>query len=128
MSKRHGAVNTLDGNQIAINVLDNPHGAIINLYGKLGVIADFDESKISFQPSNRDHDDNYDLKNLVDKVNYPETVRFITAMRAYYVDMDIEQFRLHATVDWLPTWARMLRRSSVNTPSMHGCWPARPIY
>lgn len=100
MSERNGTINTPDGNRITINVLDNPHGAIINLYGKLGVIADFDESRISFQPSNRDHDGNYNLGSLVDKVNHPETVRFITAMRDYYVGRDIEQFRLHATVDW----------------------------
>lgn len=100
MSKRNGTINTPDGNQIAISVQDNPHEAIINLYGKLGVMADFDESKISFKLSNRDPDGNYDLENLVDKVNHPETVRFITAMRDYYVERDTEQFRLRATVDW----------------------------
>ena len=100
MSERNGTIIAPNGNQIAINVLDNPHGAIINLDGKLGVRANFDESKINFQPNNRDHDGNYDLGSLVDKVNHPETVRFITAMRDCYVDRDIEQFRLHATVDW----------------------------
>ena len=100
MSERNGTINTPDGNQIAINVLDSPHGAIINLYGKLGMIANFNESKIGFQPSDRDHDGNYNLGGLVDEVNHPETVRFITAMRDCYVGMDIERFRLHATVDW----------------------------
>ena len=100
MSERNGTISTPSGNQIAINVLDSPHGAIISLYGKLGVMANFDESKISFRPSNRDYDGNYNLGSLVDKVNHPETVRFITAMRDCYVGGDIEQFRLYATVDW----------------------------
>ena len=39
MPKRNGTINTLDGNQTAVNVLDNPHGAIINLYGKLGLTS-----------------------------------------------------------------------------------------
>ena len=95
MSERNGTINMPDGNQIAINVLDNPHGAIISLHGRLGVVTDFTGGDIDFGVNRHDENGIFYFGVLIDE-EHLETARFISAMRDNYVDNGFEKFDLRA--------------------------------